>query len=646
MSSGLEHAARSRCWRVPARVERLPELEPELVAPALGLLSRRGLRRVMRERVLPLPGPGGGRHCAVTDDMAAHVARQRGLLPVARVRASALLRALQDMAGMAVARAAADGLRRRMPHYSAARRLTCHQKVVAIAVTNLAILATWSSPTLALSVALGLAGLFFLLLAALRLAAAMHRAPARRATAPRVEELPTYTVLVPLFREGAVARRLVAALNALDYPAHKLDIKLLVEEVDAETRAALARMTLPDHFEVLTLPDGQPRTKPRALNFGLAFARGELLTIYDAEDIPDPGQLRHAAATFSTLPDEVACLQAPLAWYNADETPCSRMLAIEYAAHFDVMLPFLADMGAPLPLGGTSNHFRVHALRAAGGWDAHNVTEDADLGLRLARLGWRCGVLEETLTLEEACTDWRGWRHQRARWIKGWLQTWLVHMRAPGELLRACGWRGMLSLQAVMGAGVFAALAHPLFLAVVAADLLNPARHDTSWGDTLLCALSLTVLMTGYGASAIIGLIGLKRRGLTRLAPWLALLPLYWLAISTAAWLALWDFIRRPHHWRKTRHGTSRLPPPGGVDKIGAGTAALVRYKDARTSVESGWRARHREPAACIAAYSDEREQTQHLHRPARRQRTLRRVRRALRRRDADAADPATSTGL
>ena len=372
-------------------------------------------------------------------------------------------------------------------------------------------------------------------------------------------ELPTYTVLVPLFHESGVLGQLLQALGRLDYPPEKLDIKLLVEEVDTQTREALNHYVLPEHVEVLMVPKGAPQTKPRALNYGLAFARGELVTIFDAEDVPHPAQLRMAASVFAEAPEELACLQAPLSWYNADAGFFSRMLAIEYANHFTVILPLLAELGLPLPLGGTSNHFRLSALRQAGGWDPFNVTEDADLGLRLARMGWRTGVLPRVGTLEEACITFRAWRHQRARWIKGWLQTLLVHQRAPRQMLREVGWRGLMTLYALLGAGVFASLAHPLFLGVMLATI---ARHltgtpmaESGFGQLWLCAFSATVFIFGYAGALRCTLSGLERTGQQRLLPWMALLPFYWLLISTAAWLALWDFIRRPHHWRKTAHG-------------------------------------------------------------------------------------------
>ncbi len=157
-------------------------------------------------------------------------------------------------------------------------------------------------------------------------------------------------------------------------------------------RRALRKHDLPPHFEVIVVPQGSPQTKPRALNYALQFCRGSLLTIYDAEDIPEPNQLREVARKFSGAGEKLACLQAQLSFYNPNENWLTRQFTAEYATLFGLILPALAAHNLPLPLGGTSNHFRTRNLRQIGGWDPYNVTEDADLGLRLARLGYRTGV--------------------------------------------------------------------------------------------------------------------------------------------------------------------------------------------------------------------------------------------------------------
>jgi cellulose synthase/poly-beta-1,6-N-acetylglucosamine synthase-like glycosyltransferase len=305
------------------------------------------------------------------------------------------------------------------PQLSAARRLTATQAIVlglgVIAFTVMLVVWPPLIPVLAAPA--------FLALAALRWACLLHwsRPAGQRLRRLSDAELPVYTVLAPLHREAAILGQLVRSLAALRYPRHKLDIKLVVESEDHETRTALARCRLPPGFEVIVVPPALPLTKPKALNYALAFARGSLLTVFDAEDIPEPGQLRLAADIFAASGPEIACLQARLAFYNSHENWLARQFAIEYAVLFDLQLPMLSALSCAFPLGGTSNHFRTAALKRVGRWDPYNVTEDADLGFRLARHGYRCRAIAAS-THEEANVALANWMQQRARWLKGFLR--------------------------------------------------------------------------------------------------------------------------------------------------------------------------------------------------------------------------------
>jgi cellulose synthase/poly-beta-1,6-N-acetylglucosamine synthase-like glycosyltransferase len=377
-------------------------------------------------------------------------------------------------------------------------------------------------------------------------------------------ELPSYSVLVPLFRETAALEQLLMALTGLRYPADKLDIKLILEEEDVGMQAAVAGLTLPPRFEIIVVPAGKPQTKPRALNYALAFCRGELLTIYDAEDIPEPDQLEKAARRFARAGPELACLQAQLTFFNPNENWLSRQFTAEYAMLFGRLLPVLAAHRLPMPLGGTSNHFRTAALRGVGGWDPFNVTEDADLGLRLARHGHETGTLD-SITYEEANTRLANWMRQRARWLKGFLATWLVHMRDPRRLMRELGPAGFWVAQAVT-IGVFAsALLHPLCLvATLALAALHPTLPEQAGPATVAIAgLNLLVFTAGYVLAIVLTREALRQRGIFGWHGTLATMPLYWLLMSAAVWLALWQFISAPFHWNKTQHGLSSFQGAG-----------------------------------------------------------------------------------
>ncbi|MCP8938101.1 glycosyltransferase [Alsobacter sp. SYSU M60028] len=401
----------------------------------------------------------------------------------------------------------------------------------------------------------------FLLALVLRLAAVdTHYRLGRVAGGPIEDaDLPVYTVLVPLYREAGILPSLVAHLRALDYPRAKLDIKLLVEAHDEET-IRVAREVAPDApFEVVVCPPGEPRTKPRALNIGLRFARGDLVVVFDAEDRPAPDQLRRAASVFQDGPDDLACLQCALAIDNGHEGWLPRMFSLEYALLFDAVMPGYALLGLPIPLGGTSNHFRTRALDAALAWDAWNVTEDADLGLRLAELGLRVGALDSA-TYEEAPTRLRDWFMQRRRWMKGWMQTAVVHSRLGRDTWVRLGFGGSLAVATHTLATLLAALGGPLFLLIFVWKLATgDAASHPGIKPALTFSLSTAVLALGPISVLWPILRAARTRGLRlRFADALCAIP-YLLLLTAASWVALWELIVAPFHWNKTPHRPARL---------------------------------------------------------------------------------------
>ena len=385
------------------------------------------------------------------------------------------------------------------------------------------------------------------------------RLPCEAAPAPLRSGLPTYCVLVPLYREAALVPDLIDALAALDYPPAKLDVVLILEECDRATCARVARAALPPYMRFIIVPDRQPRTKPKALNMALALSRGEFVAVFDAEDVPAPDQLRKAAAAFLATPGRYACLQARLAIHNPRQSMITRQFALEYAALFHAFLPALVRLGLPLPLSGTSNHFPRAVLENALAWDPFNVTEDADLGIRLTRAGGTIGLLDSA-TLEEAPATPGQWLPQRTRWIKGWMQTYLVHTRRPWRLLRQLGaWR-CFGFHALFAGFLVSALTYPLMLAAIGFELSRPTPFASAPGTLHRAALTvaLTEAATGVLAALLTAVIGAWRGGLVRLAGHLLAAPFHWLAISVATYRALGQMIRRPHFGEKTRHTPRR----------------------------------------------------------------------------------------
>lgn len=385
---------------------------------------------------------------------------------------------------------------------------------------------------------------------------------------------PRYTILCPLYHEARVVPQFVKAMEALDYPVDKLQILFLTEEDDHDTRAAIYAQHLPAHFQIVTVPDGKPRTKPRACNYGLLQATGEYVVIYDAEDIPDPLQLKKAVLTFADQGLTIGCVQAKLNFYNAEQNLLTRWFTAEYSAWFELMLPGLQSGRLSLPLGGTSNHFPTAILRALGAWDVFNVTEDCDLGLRLMAHGFRTVVLAST-TLEEANPDVGNWLRQRSRWIKGYMQTYLVHMRRPERFLKPTAWREFVSLQLIVAGRTFILLVNPfIWAALLIYVLFRPyveGLYHTLFPAPVLY-MGVACLIFGNLLNLYTYFMGCVKREQYQLVKWALGVPIYWALASIAAFIAFYQLMTKPHYWEKTRHGLhltgGSIALPGSLDSV------------------------------------------------------------------------------
>ncbi|WP_270374754.1 glycosyltransferase [Marinicauda sp. Alg238-R41] len=374
----------------------------------------------------------------------------------------------------------------------------------------------------------------------------------RPAPAPPLADarLPPISVLVALHDEARVIPDLVTCLEALDYPAEQLQILFAIEADDHSTLVAARAAVHPDRIDILAIPPIGPRTKPKALNYALKFATGSLIAVYDAEDAPHPSQLKAAAAHLAA-DGRLGCVQAPLSWYNGPDNWLTRQFQLEYAVQFAAVLPLLARFNMPLPLGGTSNVFRRDALVACGAWDPFNVTEDADLGFRMARYGWRAGMIGPG-TQEEAPITLTAWQAQRSRWLKGHLVSWLVQMRDPAGLARTAGPGALASLQLTLGWNVISALLHgPSLVWALATTLVGLAGAPGGPG------LGLAVLPAGYLTGMLSAALAARRTG-TQLR-WLDILtmPAYWAMQTVAIARALRELGARRYWWSKTSHGVS-----------------------------------------------------------------------------------------
>lgn len=368
---------------------------------------------------------------------------------------------------------------------------------------------------------------------------------------------PTYTVLCPLYKEWQVLPQFTKAMSQLDYPKDKLQVMLLIEEDDTESIEKLGQMKLPSYFDVVIVPNSFPKTKPKACNYGLLHAKGEYTVIYDAEDIPDPLQLKKAVLAFRKANRNVICIQAKLNFYNPKQNILTRMFTIEYSLWFNLVLSGLMSIHAPIPLGGTSNHFRTKDLQMLEKWDPFNVTEDADLGMRIIKRGYRTALMNST-TMEEANSHMGNWIKQRSRWTKGYIQTYFVHMRKPKEFFPTWYSPHFLIFQLVIGAKILSMLVNPLMWAMtIAYFAFGVFTADFIQSLYLMPIFYMAVfsMFVGNFLYMYYYMLGAAKRNQWDLIPFAMLTPVYWLFMSIAAGFALYEFVFKPHYWHKTQHG-------------------------------------------------------------------------------------------
>jgi len=550
-------ASLARFWQVPA-------VDPQAQPADPRLIDRLGTGFCLREGMVPWRRQGGVTLVAVPDP-ARFAAFERHLAAVFGAVAPVLAPPRQIEAALLAARG---------PQMEAQARLalaepeSCRSfgrgpwapkaRLVLMGLVAWALLAplslglavlVWALLTLALTTALKLAA---------TLAALIRPPPEAPPPALRSAGLPQVSIIVALYREDSIAQRLVKRLQKLDYPRDKLEILLVVEEEDSLTRGALDRAALPPWMRVVVAPEGNPKTKPRALNHALGACRGAIVGIYDAEDAPEPDQIRKVVQRFQARGPQVACLQGVLDFYNPCSNWISRCFTMEYAAWFRLMLPGLERLGVPLPLGGTTLFFRRDALEKLGAWDAYNVTEDADLGIRLARHGYRTEMIDTT-TFEEANCRAYPWVKQRSRWIKGYMMTWVVHSRRPAGLLHAVGWRGFAGFQVFFLGAISQQLLAPVLWSfwLLALGLPHPLAAAAPAG---LIPVAKALFLASEAVQLGAALLALRRTP-NRMAPgWVLMLHLYFPLATLAAYKAAWELVTRPFWWDKTSHG--HFDPP------------------------------------------------------------------------------------
>ncbi len=450
--------------------------------------------------------------------------------------------------------------------HSAIKTFHAHQKVIILVLLILVIgggIANLQETLIVIIAGLSVlyfSDIFFNLFLIIRSFQKSEEVQIRQAEIKKLDDanLPVYTIFCPLYKEWQVIPQFTRAISKLDWPKDKLDVQLLLEENDPETIKEARRMDLPSYFRILIVPHGHPKTKPKACNYGLCHAKGEYAVIFDAEDIPDLDQLKKAYLVFKKQKNEkIICAQAKLNFYNARQNILTRLFSAEYALWFDLVLTGMQSIKSPIPLGGTSNHFRTKDLRMLNGWDPFNVTEDCDLGIRITKMGYHTTIFNSN-TMEEATSKVGNWMRQRSRWIKGYMQTYLVHMRHPHEFLTDFKNPHIITFQLVVGGKVLSMFINPLMwlitilyfsMRATIGPLIKPLFPD------VILYIAVFSLVFGNFLYVYYYMIGCAKREQWDLIKYVFLVPVYWLMMSVAAWKALWQLIFKPHYWEKTVHG-------------------------------------------------------------------------------------------
>lgn len=453
-------------------------------------------------------------------------------------------------------------LSKKHPEWSASVPITKMQKRAVLAFFVLLLAAVVFAPLKTAQVLIALCTIFYMILtlykfvvirASISPGASINYTPEEMA-AEEPREWPIYSVLIPMYKEPEVLAQMIKAMTEMDYPADKKDVQFLLEEDDVLTLTAAKAMTMPPGFRITLIPESFPRTKPKACNIGLYLAKGQYLVIYDADDIPESDQFKKAVMAFEHSDKTVACVQSRLNYYNPYQNILTRWFTAEYSTWYDLQLPGLSALGALIPLGGTSNHFKTKVLQELMGWDAYNVTEDCDLGVRLVRAGYATRMLTTT-TWEEACSHLPSWIKQRTRWQKGYIQTWFVHMRHPLKLLQEIGLINYIHYQLLIGGVTFSVLVNPIFWVMALVWFIFKPVGVAMLFPGPIFAAGAFCLFAGNFVFVYVTLLGCYKRKRDSLLWYSLFTPIYWVFMSISGWRAFYQFFHDPFVWEKTQHG-------------------------------------------------------------------------------------------
>lgn len=372
------------------------------------------------------------------------------------------------------------------------------------------------------------------------------------------EDLPIYTIILPVRdEEYSILKNLLDSINNLDYPKDKFDIKFVVDEEDIKTIEAGKELLKKFNFDLIIVPDYRIKSKPLSCNYALKFIKGEYITIYDAEDRPEKYQLKKAIQKFKELGNDYVCLQASLHFYNKYKNFLTYCFSIEYSMWFDFTIRSIDKFGSFFPLGGTSNHFKAKKLLELGKWDGFNVTEDAELGVRIARAGYKVSYLN-SITEEECPITIHAWIKQRTRWIKGFMQTFCEYMffKKPICIKSTINFKPIRKLKFfdIITFNLFIMMSFFFFITMMVIFLnLDIATNIKDF--KLLIIMSYINIFSFLIMTYMSFIIIIVKNKIKFNVFYLILFPFYWILHYIAGVRACYYLIVKPFYWAKTKHG-------------------------------------------------------------------------------------------
>ncbi len=364
------------------------------------------------------------------------------------------------------------------------------------------------------------------------------------------KEFPLVTILVPLKQENEVIHQTFSAISNLNYPSSSIQGIIIVESTDTLTKKSIETSIIPDGFEVMEIPTLPPFTKGRAIQRALLVAKGKYITIYDAESRPEPNQVIKAVEILEKEKGKT-CLQSIIRIENAKENEITSFFASEFWDWYDKRMVNLHKRGIPFGLGGNSFFLATETLKEVGGWDPFNVTEDAELTVRLIKNNVDIKLMN-SITHEACPSTMKNWIKQRTRWSKGLLTTSIIHL-ISGKF----GFKGFTFKQWYhFWLRMYVGNLIPFFFAFIfILFLFQSFSYENFVLVNIVLAINLvpSLIVSMWADKKNFNTMGIK----IRIHNLFAVTLIYWGMYLWAGFRANYEFLFSPLKWHKTDHSNA-----------------------------------------------------------------------------------------